>query len=394
MASLQDISVMLNDGIIPLIAGEQATVQPDLRNITDFGTMVADLDMAQVKDYTNMIIGQVINMFKTEQYKAPRVLDMVNETEYFGLLQSVKTDFVQAVENRAVKLNTQTTYDMHNHWYGYQISDKVFEKAVSYRYISQVSKDMFKEAFKSASDMANFWNMIISGVKNSIERTESANELSLLSSLIVASNDMGNAINLVTEFNRMVDRGIFDWFEEKTIGDNEYITKVAKVNASNCMFSPYFKAWCSALFDTLNSRMRLASKTYNDGTITTWSTDTNAVFGEQYKAIAPASAKLTPLWNTADNTGSFPIPFHNDMFSNIIMKSDDPDTNRQIYEGVVGVMFAKGAVGRTTRAIPVRTAINEDGNFCTTFYDYVSQGYIDTRENIVSFYVADNDWDF
>lgn len=393
MASLQNIATMLNNGIIPLIAGEQASVQPDLRNITDFGTMVADLDVSQVKDYTNLIIGQVINMFKTDEYKAPRVLDMVNETEYFGLLQSVKTDFVQAVENRAVSLNTSTTYDMHNHWYGYTISDKVFEKAVSYRYISQVSKDMFKEAFKSASDMANFWNMIIAGVRNSIERTESANELSLLSSVVVSAYDNGHAVNLVTEFNNMVDRGIFDWYEEKAIGDSEYITKVAKVKASNCMFSPYFKAWCSAIFNTLTSRMRLASKTYNDGTITTWSTEAKAVFGEQFKAIAPEYAKFTPLWNTADNTGSLPIPFANDMFSDIIMKSDDPEGTRQVFDGVVGVMFSKGAVGRTTRAIPVRTAINEDGNFVTTFYDYVSQGYIDSRENIIAFYISDNDWE-
>lgn len=393
MASLQDISVLLNAGIIPLIAGDQASVEPDLRNITDFGTLVTDLDVVQVKDYTNVIIGQVINMFKTDEYKAPHVLDMVNETEYFGLLQSVKTDFVQAVENRAVKLNTQTTYDMHNHWYGYTISDKVFEKAVAYRYISQVSKEMFKEAFKSASDMANFWNMIISGVKNSIERTESANELSLLSSLIVAANDNGNAVNLVTAFNSMVDRGIFDWYEEKKIGDENYITKVAKVNANNCMFSPYFKAWCSAFFDTLNSRMRLANKTYNDGTITTWSTETKSVFGEQFRAIAPDGAKFTPLWNMADTSGSFPIPFPNDMFSNIEMKSDEEEATRQFLQGVVGVMFSKGAVGRTTRSIPVRTAVNEDGNFVTTFYDYVSQGYIDSRENIVAFYIANEDWD-
>lgn len=393
MASLKDISVMLNDGIIPLIAGEPASVEPDLRNITDFGTMVANLDVSQVKDYTNMIISQVVNMFKTDEYKAPRVLESVDETEYFGLLQSVKTDFVQAVENRAVTLNTSTTYDMHNHWYGYQISNKVFEKSVAYRFISQVSKEMFKEAFKSASDMANFWNMIISGVKNSIERTESANELTLLSSLVIASNDCGHAVNLVTAFNGMVDRGVFDWYEEKTIGTDEYKTQVKKVTATNCMFSPYFKAWCRAFFETLTSRMRIANKTYNDGTITTWSSDSSAVFGEQFKSIAPDYAKFTPMWNSADTTGAFPIPFPNDMFSNIEMKSDEQGVTRQVLQGVVGVMYAKGAVGRTTRAIPVRTAINEDGNFCTTFYDYVSQGFIDTRENIVSFYISDTDWD-
>ena len=93
--TLKQISTALNASIVPAIMGGDYTVNPDLSNIVDLGTAISAMSADQFKSYFNDFAAAVKTYVDTRGYSPENLPLFVDSQEYGGILQSIKSDFVE-----------------------------------------------------------------------------------------------------------------------------------------------------------------------------------------------------------------------------------------------------------------------------------------------------------
>lgn len=390
--TLNQISEALNTSIVPAIMGDDYTVNPNLDNIVDLGTAISAMTSDQFKDYFNQFAASVRTYVDTRGYSPEELPLYVDSQEYGGLVQSIKSDFVETRGSNLYSLVDGNYYNDVNKYFGTKIDNKVFEKDVTFSYAKSIPNTMYKKAFMSADGVSQLVALIETMLENSIRRDSSALEHNLLGSLALN----GKQINLVTVYNAMIESGnVPQTATTGTIGADDVALDVGKmvtVTSENCIYNKMFMQWAFETISNITSAAKFANKKYNDGTISTWQSKSDSVLifnstfrnrAAAYKLSEPNGVTVydTPFWNAQTDN---PVPTVENT-SHVIYTDDGLESGNKSLDFVVGMYYDKRAVGYTTTPIPPRTSYNADGDFYNHFRDFNARYWIDTRNTAIVF---------
>lgn len=390
--TLKQISEALNASIVPAIMGDDYTVNPDLSNIVDLGTKISAMTADQFKSYFNDFAAAVKTYVDTRGYSPENLPLFVDSQEYGGILQSIKSDFVETRGSNLYSLVDGQYYNDVNKYFGTRFDNKIFEKDITYGYAKSIPNTMYKKAFMSADGVTQLVANIETMLENSIRRDISAMEHNLLGSLALN----GKKVDLVTVYNTMLTSGnVAQSAISGTSGaDSVALTtgKMVEVTSDNCIYNKYFMQWAFETISNIVSAARFANKKYNDGTVSTWVTKEesilifNSIFRNRAQAMKlndPDGATVydTPFWNAQTDN---PVPTVANS-THVIYTDDGQETGNKSLDYVVGIYYDRRAVGYTTTPIPPRTSYNADGDFYNHFRDFNARYWVDTRNTAIVF---------
>ena len=389
----KQISEILNTSIVPAIMGEDYTVNPDLSNIIDLGTAIEAMTADQFKDYFGKFVAGVWTRFDNRDYSPEELPLFVDSQEYGGVLQSIKSDFVETRDSHIYDLVDGTSYDDVNKYFGTATNNKVYEKDKGFRLTKSIPNTMYQKSFKTASDVAGLVALINGWIEKSIARDASALEHNLMAG--VAQH--GKQIDLVTRWNALVAAGAVD-FEKTTgtIGENAATwssTEMVTVTSTNCIYNKAFMRWALETIRNIVSVSKFANKKYNDGTCSTWVSRAdstiifNSLFNSRLKTLdidmtdIKANIYDTPFWNA--QTDNLVPTLENS--AHVIYTDDGEESGNKSINNVIALYFDRWACGYTITPIAPRVSYNADGDFYNTFYDFNRRWWIDTRNTAVVF---------
>lgn len=390
--TLKQISEALNNSIVPAIMGDDYTVNPDLSNIVDFGTAISAMTADQFKDYFNTFAAAVRTYVDARGYSPENLPLFVDSQEYGGVLQSIKSDFVETRGSNLYSLVDGQYYNDVNKYFGTKFDTKIYEKDVTYGYAKSIPNTMYKKAFMSASGVSELVALIENMLENSIRRDSSALEHNLLAALALH----GKQINLVTVYNTMIETGNVPQSAISGTNGADAVAldfgKMVAVTSENCVYNKFFMQWAFETISNIIKAAKFVNKKYNDGTISTWITQSdsimifNSIFRNRAAALGisePSGVTLydTPFWNAQTDN---PVPSIANS-SKVLQTTDGLTSGNTSLDNVVGLYYDKSAVGYTTTPISPRTSYNADGDFYNHFRDFNVRYWIDTRNTAIVF---------
>lgn len=390
--TLEEISTILNTSIVPAIMGGDYTVNPDLSNIVDFGTKISEMTADQFKTYFNEFCAAVRTVADTREYSPEELPLYVDSEEYGGLVQSIKSDFTETRNSNLYSLVDGQTYNDVNKYFGTSFDNKIFEKDVTWGMAKSIPNTMWKKAFLNAEGVSQLVALVEVWYRNTIRRNSSTLEHNLISGLITKGKD----INLVTMYNEMLTTGkVAQSASTGKIGDsvsNWTDGEQIAVTSDNCIYNKYFMQWAAETIANIIKVARFANKKYNDGTVSTYTTEDdsimiyNTMFANRMAALnisEPTGAKIynTPFWNV--QTDSLIPTIKNS--AQVIYTDDGLSTGNKSKNYVIGVLYDRWAVGYTITPIAPRMSYNADGDFYTQFTDFNNRYWVDTRNTAIVF---------
>lgn len=390
--TLKQISEALNATIVPAIMGDTYTVNPDLSNIVDLGTAISAMTADQFKDYFNKFAAGVRTYVDSRGYSPEQLPLYVDSQEFGGIVQSIKTDFVETRGSNLYSLVDGQYYNDVNKYFGTKTDNKIYEKDVTYSYCKSIPNSMYKKSFMSASGVSELVAMIETMLENSIRRDSSALEHNLLGALALN----GKQINLVTTYNTMLTTGnIGQTATTGTVGADETNLvegKMIAVTSANCIYNKPFMQWANETIKNIVATAKFANKKYNDGTISTWQTleDSVLIFNSIFKnrmsvlnLSDPTGVSIydTPFWN-AQTDNLVPTVANS---THVVYTDNGLETGNKSLDNVVGMYYDRRAVGYTTTPIAPRTSYNADGDFYNHFRDFNARYWVDTRNTAIVF---------
>lgn len=390
--TLKQISTILNTSIVPAIMGADYTVNPDLSNIVDFGTKISEMTADQFKTYFNEFCAAVRTVADTREYSPEELPLYVDSEEYGGLVQSIKSDFTETRNSNLYSLVDGQTYNDVNKYFGTSFDNKIFEKDVTWGMAKSIPNTMWKKAFLNAEGVSQLVALVEVWYRNTIRRNSSTLEHNLISGLITKGKD----INLVTMYNEMLTTGkVAQSASTGKIGDsvsNWTDGEQVAVTSDNCIYNKYFMQWAAETIANIIKVARFANKKYNDGTVSTYTTENdsimiyNTMFANRMAALniaEPTGAKIynTPFWNV--QTDSLIPTIKNS--AQVIYTDDGASTGNKSKNYVIGVLYDRWAVGYTITPISPRMSYNADGDFYTQFTDFNNRYWVDTRNTAIVF---------
>lgn len=390
--TLVEISKTLNSTIVPAIMGENYTVNPDLSNIIDLGTAISSMTADQFKDYFNKFAEGVRTYVDSRGYSPEKLPLYVDSQEFGGIVQSIKSDFVETRGSNLYSLVDGQYYNDVNKYFGTKTDNKIYEKDVTYSYCKSIPNSMYKKSFMSASSVSELVAMIETMLENSIRRDSSALEHNLLGALALN----GKQINLVSTYNTMLSTGNIGQSATTGLNGENAVTldvgKMVVVTSENCIYNKYFMQWANETIKNIVAAAKFANKKYNDGTISTWQTleDSVMIFNSIFKNRMSAlnlsdpigvTTYDTPFWNAQTND-LVPTVANS---TRVVYTDNGLETGNKSLDNVVGMYYDRRAVGYTTTPIAPRTSYNADGDFYNHFRDFNARYWIDTRNTAIIF---------
>lgn len=390
--TLKQISEALNSSIVPAIMGGDYTVNPDLSNIIDFGTAISAMTADQFKDYFNQFAAAVRTYVDTRGYSPEELPLFVDSQEYGGIVQSIKSDFVETRGSNIYSLVDGQYYNDVNKYFGTKFDTKIYEKDTTYSYAKSIPNTMYKKAFMSASGVSELVALIETMLENSIRRDSSALEHNLLAALATK----GKRIDLVTAYNAMIETGnVPQSAIDGTDGANAVALNMGKmvaVTSENCVYNKFFMMWAFETISNIVAAAKFANKKYNDGTISTWQTKAdsvmifNSVFRNRAAALGlaePTGVQIfdTPFWNAQTDN---PVPTISNS-THVLETTDGTEVGNKSIDYVVGMYYDRRATGYTETPVVPRTSYNADGDFYTHFRDFNVRYWVDTRNTAIVF---------
>lgn len=254
MATLNQISTILNNEIVPNVLGVEVTISENLDNIAELGTKLADLTIEQLKSINEKFaVGVIKTWFDDRKYKGGDNLGLlVDSQEYAGAVQRVKGKLLTASDDPLLTLEGDGT-DYHDGRY-YPLDTKVtiYEKSTIWRVVYSIADQMYKKYFSSASEVMRYVALIEQKVSDTIRVRTNALEKRLLNKLIVETYGDGRVLHLITEYNTEFSL---------TSTDDGYITK------ANAKLHPEFWHWVAETVERLRTKLTDYSTKYNDGSV-------------------------------------------------------------------------------------------------------------------------------
>lgn len=147
--------------------GESIIVNEDLSNVVDVGKAFANLE----NGYDNYVrklhdhIGKMVFVDRVYSGRAPSVL--MDGWEFGSILEKVRTELPEAMENESWELEDGTSYDP-NIFYKPSVTAKFFNSKVTFEIPISITEKQVKSSFSNATQLNAFYSMIQTAITNSM----------------------------------------------------------------------------------------------------------------------------------------------------------------------------------------------------------------------------------
>lgn len=371
--------------------GESVIVNEDLSNVVDVGKAFANLE----NGYDNYVrklhdhIGKMVFVDRVYSGRAPSVL--MDGWEFGSILEKVRTELPEAMENESWELEDGTSYDP-NIFYKPSVTAKFFNSKVTFEIPISITEKQVKSSFSNATQLNAFYSMIQTAITNSmtvkldglIMRTINAG----IAETIYAEYTGGastyddssgvRAVNLLYLYNQTLDTPIT---ASEAITDPGFI-RFASYTIKN--YIGYMKDM-STLFNiggtekfTPEDRMKIvmlnqfknSSEVYLYDGIGQFNTD-----GIRFPQVDGVS-----YWQGSGTSLAF------SSVSAINVKT--PSGHDVSITGVLACIFDRDALGVANIDRRVTTNYNAKAEFWNEWHKYDAGYFLDLDENFVVFFVA------
>lgn len=365
------------------ILGEQSVLQEDLSNLTTLGEEV--LDTNNVDNYVRSLIDQIGKIvFVARPYASQIPSILMDSWEFGSVLMKVSSDLLNATENEEWELQDGAIYDQQQ-FYKPLATAKFYNQKTTFEIPISITRKQVKESFQNAEQLNAFVSMIYNEVEKSLTVKVDGLVMRTICSGIGEVLTHGKAtqkINLLKEYKA-----------EHT---------GSTLTAATCISDPEFLRFATLKLKLTANRLSKMSRLFNIGNKARFTTkeylhtimlnefkegagvylyDANGQFNtDNIKLI---DAETVPYWLGSGTDYSFSET------SRINAKlSDGTIINKS---GILGVMFDRDAMAVCNQSREARSTYNAKGNFYNNYFDADCSYFIDTNENIVVFYVADDE---
>lgn len=366
------------------IAGDSGLIKEDLSNLVDVGSNVLGNNSDNYVKALSNRIGKTI--FNSEVYKAGLVPNVLRDSwEYGSILQSVNASLPDAVANESWDLTNGTDYSP-NVFYKPTVSQKFYNKRVTFEINMSFTEKQVKESFNSQTELNSFINMLYTTVENSFSiKMESLIQRTINNQIAeIVHHETGTAnslicVNLLAMFNTNYH---------------------ASLTVSSAINNPEFLKYVSYQIMRYRDLLKSPSKLFNLEGVMRFTPEQNlntVMLSDVYQRLQvflesglfnPDKLALTniytvPYWQGSGTDFSF-----NNVSQIKVKTASGHDIT---LSGIIGVMFSRDAIGVCNSEKRVTTNYNPRAEFYTNFYKYDCQYFNDLSNNGVVFYMADSE---
>ena len=373
------------NGVTNEILGKSDLLNEDLSNIVDVGKEI--FDATSVDNYVRTLVDHIAKVvFVNRPYsgKVPSVL--MDSWDYGAVVEKITADLPTASENESWELEDGHTYNP-NIFYKPTVSAKFFSNRVTFEIDMSFTELQIKSAFNSAREVNSFISMIMNAVEKSFTIKIDGlimRSINAFMGEVLANNNANTAVNLLAMFNEKFNSG-------------EGATPLL---AADAIYNPDFIRYASMIMALYIDRLSRISTLYNIGGKDRFTSADmlHVVMLSDFKAAANSylqsdtfhneftalpNAETVPYWQ---GTGTN-YDFNSISTINIKLASDNKTTVNK--SGIICVMFDRDALGVSNLERRVTTNYNPKAEFYTNFYKMEMGSFVDTNENGVVFYIAD-----
>lgn len=378
---------IIND-VTKEVLGESVLLKEDMSNIVDIGTAVFNTD--SFDHYTKSLIdhiGRVVFVDRKYRGRVPSIL--MEGWEFGACLQKVSCELPDATENESWELEAGTSYD-ENIFTPPVISNRFYQKRITFEVPISITEVQFKSAFSNASEASSFIAMIYTAVENTMTIKLDALIMRAIANMIgeTVYDDFGaNAITGGTHVKAVNVLYLYNQF----VGSDNAIT------ADEMCKTPEFIRFAINLMTMYKDRMASESTLFNvDGKARFTPEDrlhfvVLSEFASGAKAYLQSDTyheelvslpkhEVVPYWQ-GSGTG-FAFTDTSKVYITTASGHDETVT------GVLGVMFDSDACAVTNMNRRTTSKYNAKGEFTNLWYK-MDAGYLNSlQENFVVFYGA------
>lgn len=367
------------------VLGKENLIAEDLSNIVDAGTEVFNANAVDnyVKSLVNHI-GKVIFVNRPYKGKVPSVL--MDAWEFGSVLEKITAEIPTATENKTWDLSDGTEYKQ-DIFYKPSVSAKFFNSKVTFEVPISITERQVRESFSNAAQLNGFLSMLYDAVDKSMTIKTDAlvmRTINAMTAATFANEPLGGearAINLLARYNTQFGKNL-------TVTD-------AMHNADFMRFASYVIALYADRMQTISTLFNVGGKArftsadrlhivllsdFAKGAQTYLYSDT---FHNEFVKL-PA-AETVPYWQGSGKTYAF-----DDCAKIYTSTTTNNVTTTHTYNGVLGVMFDRDALGVCNTDRRVTSAYNAKAEFFNNFYKFDASYFNDTNENFVVFYVENS----
>lgn len=379
------------------IIGESALLEENLSNVVDVGKAV--FSATSYDKYVSALvdhIGKVI--FVDRKYTGELASLYRDNWEYGAVMEKVYvTEMPVAVENESWKLEDGASYDP-NVFTQPKVAAKFYNKKTTFEVDLSIADIQVRSAFDSATQLNAFISMLMNSVDTAINiRLEGLSER-VINTLIANTvyNDIPDlapqkggikAVNLLKEYNTAMG-----------------LTGESALTVDDALFTPDFIKFASYTISRYVKRIEKPSKLFNCGGLLRHTPANmqhlillsdfksaadvylqSGVFNDQFTAL-PMSESIA-YWQGTGTDYSFSSISKIDV--DIVDPSNEAQTVRVAWGGVLGVLFDHWAGGITNDKRRVTSNYNAKAEFTNMFYKQDANYFVDLNENCVVFFIGE-----
>lgn len=380
---VKQIATLLNE-VFDEIVGESVLVAEDLSNIVDVGRTITSSTQYgdNFENYVGKIIdkvGKTIFVDRVYTSQAPNI--MKSSWEYASILEKVRCDVGDYVENKEWSLTPETEFDVFK-FTPASVSAKYFNSKSTFRTTISITKKQLKSAFDSASSMNSFISMIENRIQMKMTLAADALIMRTIVNLIAEKIKSGNnVVNLLALY-------------QTATGDTS-------VTAATALTNKEFLRFSAKTIMTYKKLMGTASMLYNnDGYVTfTPAERLKAVFANDFD-IALKTSLYADTYNKefVQLSGYSTVPYwqargtadDDHLKINALPASGgigEEGTEAVQQDGIVAVLFDEYAAMVCNEDPEVTSIFNPEGNFYNYWHSFDASYYNDLGENCVVFVI-------
>lgn len=408
---VNQISTILNNVTAEMV-GEDVVFTEDLSNVVDCGKKVLEFfdgDGKLAYNCDNFIknvidqIGRMVFVDRTYTSQAPNILK--DSWEYGSIMMKVRAEMMDAKDNSTWLLGdiangTGLSNDVDASSNPIvpsrldpfvlskpNVAAKFYNKKVTYEVPITLAKEQLKEAFRSASDMSRFFSMIENRIAMKRTLCNDALIMRTINNLIANKVADGAAINLYTLYNATVPSAA----QLSSVDDFWTSADAIRFACKTIALYKKYMASASTLYNKGNyvtftpadrMKMILLSEFAKDAEVYLYSDTFHNEFDRMtgYEEVG--------YWQ---GTGEAPNSLTARSTISGIFTTPDEGTVECGINGLVAVLFDEQAAAVCCENDRVTSQYNPRAEYTNYFYKWDANYMNDLEENVVVFYVSDDD---
>ena len=370
---VEQIFELVNDTTKNILGKEEDVLKQDLSNIVDLGREIYDTD--QVDNYVKKLLDRIGKVeFWNRSYGRISPSVYMDAVTYGSVRQRImSTDLNEASENDTWMLENGKNYPLDEVTLP-KVSNKFFNSHNAFQIALTLADKQVKSSFGSPEQLNSFISMIENWLQNSLTVKIDNLIMSLINNFtseVLKNGQKMQKVNLSQLYTQATGKSAP--VGEAILYDAEFLKFLAFTvnrfavrlkgfttlfNIGQCArFTPQDELKTVILADVVQAAsLFLKSDTFHDNYITL------------------PSADQIPYWQAQGNDYSF------DKITKI-------NINDKEFNGIIGVMFDRWALGVTNEHQYVTSHHNPRAEFYNNWYKYDAQFFNDTNEQFIVFYV-------